>query len=227
LKILIVEDEVDLANALANALRRQQCVVDIATSLEQGELLALGGTHDVVVLDRGLPDGDGLALIDTLRRADIQVPVLVLTAMSAVPERVRSLDHGADDYLAKPFAIDELMARLRALARRPAVRTRPPMTLGALSLDPETREVRVHDEPLVLPRRELLVLETLLQRQGRTVQRALLQERVYGDEEDIRSNALDSHVSRLRSKLEEAGAPVEIHSIRGVGYLLRALPGTP
>lgn len=228
MKVLIVEDEADLAQALAAALRRLQWVVDTAPTLQEGEELAMSAAHDAIVLDRGLPDGDGLRLVDTLRRAGVQVPVLVLTAMSSVPDRVHSLDHGADDYLAKPFATDELAARLRALVRRPAVvRRRPPVVLGRLLLDPETRELSAAGQPLVLPRREWLVLETLLDHQGRTVPRERLQERVYGDAEDIRSNTLDAHVSRLRSKLEQAGAMVEIHSIRGVGYLLRAVKPPP
>lgn len=225
MKVLIVEDESDLALALAAALRRQQWAVDVAASLSQAELLALAGTHDAVVLDRGLPDGDGLTLIDTLRRANVAVPVLVLTAMSAVPDRVHSLDQGADDYLAKPFAIDELLARLRALVRRPAgLRSRAALSVGGLSLDSETKQVSAHGIPLLLSRRELLVLEVLMLHQGRTVQRERLQSRVFGDGEDIRSNTLDAHVSRLRSKLEQIDAQVEIHPIRGVGYLLRATP---
>jgi two-component system OmpR family response regulator len=224
-KVLIVEDDPELAQALAAALRRQKWVVDIADSLSQAELLALGAAHDVVVLDRGLPDGDGLTLIDTLRAAGVQLPVLVLTAMNAVPDRVSSLDRGADDYLAKPFAIDELLARLRALVRRPAAaRNRSALAVGRLSLDPDARQLLAHGIPLILPRRELLVLETLMLHKGLTVQRERLQSRVFGDGEDIRSNTLDAHVSRLRSKLEKIDAQVEIHSIRGVGYLLRTSP---
>jgi two-component system OmpR family response regulator len=171
----------------------------LPASVSQAELLALGASHDAVVLDRRLPDGDGLGLIDTLRRAGVQVPVLVLTAMSAVPDCVTSLDHGADDYLAKPFAIDELLARLRALVRRPAaVRSRAALSAGHLLLDPDARWVSARGMPL------------------------LLQSRVFGDGEEIQSNALDAHVSRLRAKLKQIDAQVEIHTIRGVGYLLRA-----
>jgi len=149
------------------------------------------------------------------------VPVLVLTAKIEISERVRSLDGGADDYLAKPFAVDELLARIRALARRPSVRARDATTVGNLTFDHETREVRIGDAYLSLPRRELLVLETLLLSKGRTVARSRLLERVYADAEDIQSNSLDAHVSRLRSKLEQMRARLEIHSVRGVGYLLR------
>ncbi len=221
MRILVVEDDADLAQALTSALRAQSMVVDVASSLHEALELAFGNVHDILVVDRGLPDGDGLSLVQQLRNAHHFMPVIVLTAMNEVVERVRSLDHGADDYLAKPFSTAELMARIRALARRPAVRAQQHSYCGALCFDHEARQVQVGNEPLVLPRRELLVLETLLLSQGRTVQRERLIERVYSDAEDIQSNSLDSHVSRLRSKLEHARADVEIHAVRGVGYLLR------
>ena len=219
MRILLVEDEADLARALTAELRKNQAVVDLASSLRQAEDMVLMSTHDVIVLDRGLPDGDGLSLIDFLRSNDISAAVLVLTAMADVAQRVSSLDEGADDYLAKPFSTDELLARLRALARRPAVREQQSVTLGNLRFDHFTRQAQVGEKHLTLARRELLVLEVLLQHKGRTVQREFLQERVYGETEKIQSNALDTHISRLRSKLECADARVEIHAIRGVGYL--------
>ncbi|VTY34736.1 Transcriptional regulatory protein BasR [Xylophilus ampelinus] len=225
MKILVVEDDADLAQALSSALRDQFMVVDVASSLREASELAFAGTYDILVVDRGLPDGDGLSLIEQLRHVHDHTPALVLTAMSDVVERVRSLDYGADDYLAKPFSRDELMARLRALARRPAVRAQQFSSAGDLSLDHEVRQVSVRDEQLILPRRELLVLEALLLSKGRTVHRQRLLERVYGEGEDIHSNSLDSHVSRLRAKLEHARAGVEIHAVRGVGYLLRVTPG--
>lgn len=224
MKVLVVEDDADLAHALASALREQAMVVDVAASLREASELAFGGDHDILVVDRGLPDGDGLTLIEALRRADRFTPALVLTAMGEVAERVRSLDSGADDYLSKPFSSDELLARLRALARRPAVRAQTFSNAGALRFDHESRQVQVADEPLILPRRELLVLETLLLSKGRTVHRQRLLERVYGEADDIQSNSLEAHVSRLRAKLEQRAAGVEIHAIRGVGYLLRVAP---
>lgn len=222
MRILLVEDEVDLAQALASALRQNQAVVDVAGSLREAEEAVFGAPYDVVVLDRGLPDGDGLSLVAFLRDNAIATAVLVLTAMTDVAERVLSLDGGADDYLAKPFSMDELMARVRALARRPAVRAHPVMALGQLRFDHQARQVHVGEAGLALPRRELLVLETLLEQRGRTVLREVLQDRVYGHMDEIQSNALDTHVSRLRSKLDKAGAQVEIHAIRGVGYLICA-----
>ncbi len=225
MRILLVEDEAELAQALAAALRQNQAVVDVAGSLREAQDAVLAGQHEVIVLDRGLPDGDGLSLIEFLRASGIATAVLVLTAMADISERVLSLDGGADDYLAKPFSMDELMARVRALARRPALRANPVTTLARLQFDHLQRQAHVDAQSLLLTRRELLVLEALLEQRGRTVLRESLHDRVYGQEGDIHSNALDTHVSRLRSKLDKAGAQVEIHAIRGVGYLLCAAPG--
>ncbi|MDH1701915.1 response regulator transcription factor [Comamonas terrigena] len=221
MKLLVVEDDADLAAALASALRAQKMIVDVAASLRQASELVFAASYDVLVVDRGLPDGDGLTLVAQVRGAQMFMPVLVLTAKIEIAERVRSLDGGADDYLAKPFAIDELLARIRALARRPSVLARDVANVGNLTFDYETREVRIGDDYLALPRRELLVLETLLLSTGRTVARSRLVDRVYADAEDIQSNSLDAHVSRLRVKLEQMQAQVEIHAVRGVGYLLR------
>ncbi len=225
MRILLVEDEAELAQALAAALRQNQAVVDVAGSLREAQDAVLAGQHEVIVLDRGLPDGDGLSLIEFLRANGIAAAVLVLTAMADISERVLSLDGGADDYLAKPFSRDELMARVRALARRPALRANPVTALARLQFDHLQRQAHVDAQSLLLTRRELLVLEALLEQRGRTVLRESLHDRVYGQEGDIHSNALDTHVSRLRSKLDKAGAQVEIHAIRGVGYLLCAAPG--
>ncbi len=225
MRILLVEDEAELAQALAAALRQNQAVVDVAGSLREAQDAVLAGQHEVIVLDRGLPDGDGLGLIEFLRASGIATAVLVLTAMADISERVLSLDGGADDYLAKPFSMDELMARVRALARRPALRANPVTALARLRFDHLQRQAHVDAQSLLLTRRELLVLEALLEQRGRTVLRESLHDRVYGQEGDIHSNALDTHVSRLRSKLDKSGAQVEIHAIRGVGYLLCAAPG--
>jgi DNA-binding response OmpR family regulator len=151
------------------------------------------------------------------------VPVIVLTARGDIADRVAGLDGGADDYLAKPFAVEELLARLRAVLRRPAGLQSDAIRAGRLVFDFGHREASVDGATLDLPRRELLVLETLLRRLGRTVLRATLEEAVYNFNDEIQSNTLDAHISRLRRKLTEANAGVEIHGIRGVGYLLRPL----
>lgn len=229
LRVLLVEDEPEMAHALRAALTRHDVVLDHVTTLAEADAALADALHDAMLLDRRLPDGDGLTLLQKLRagpraRAETRfMPVIVLTARGDMLDRVAGLDAGADDYLAKPFAVEELLARLRAVLRRPGTVASRTVRAGRLSFDHAHREVSVDGVPLDLPRRELLVLEALLGRVGRTVMRGSLQEAVYGFEDDVQSNALDAHVSRLRRKLVEAHADVEIHGIRGIGYLLRAV----
>ena len=210
-----------MAGALRTVLERDGYVVDhvgcLADLLEAAQL----ASSDVVLLDRTLPDGDGLAAIPELRRFNPGVPVIVITARGGVPDRVSGLDNGADDYLAKPFAMEEMLARLRAIRRRPVALPLQQVQLGELVYDMVNDEALVSGLRLDLPRRELRVLGTLMRRRGRTVLRTALEEAVYGFDDEIQSNTLDSHISRLRKRLAEAGAGVEIHAIRGVGYLLR------
>ncbi|MGO4701830.1 response regulator transcription factor [Dyella sp. 2RAB6] len=222
MRILLVEDETELAAALAAALARHHAVVDHVPTLAAARAALATGVHDAVLLDRQLPDGDGLELLPQLRARRIDTPVIVLTARGGLEDRVSGLDHGADDYLAKPFAVEELLARLRAVLRRPGQVAAESLQLGRLCFDPHHREASIEGEPLLLPRRELLVLEALLQRHGRTVLRSALEQAVFGFDDAVQPNALDTHVSRLRGKLAPAG--LEIHGIRGVGYLLREVP---
>jgi len=220
MRIMLVEDEMDLAAVLTTALSRHDIVVDHARSLEIAEEACRSGVHDAVLLDRKLPDGDGLSLIPLLRREQPGLPVIVLSALGALDDRVAGLDHGADDYLAKPFSIDELMARLRAVMRRPTQIGETAVSIGQLRFNLTERQAEIAGEPLELTRRELLALEILVRRAGRTVPRGALEEAVYGYDDEIASNSLDAHISRLRRKL--TGAGVEIHGIRGLGYLLKA-----
>ncbi|WOH54917.1 response regulator transcription factor [Bradyrhizobium sp. BWC-3-1] len=222
MRILLVEDEVEMADALASALKRYDMVVDHAPTLAEAEEAISADVHAAVLLDRQLPDGDGLTLIPKLRARADGVPIIVLTARGELADRVAGLDCGADDYLSKPFAVEELLARLRAVLRRPAGLHPDIMHAGRLAFDFGHREAS-DGAPLELPRRELLVLEALVRRMGRTVLRSALEEAVYSFDDEIQSNALDTHVSRLRRKLSEADARVEIHGIRGVGYLLKKL----
>src|SRR3954451_5148869 len=224
MRILLVEDEAEMADALASALKRYDMVVDHAPTLAEAEEAISADVHAAVLLDRQLPDGDGLTLIPKLRARADGVPVIVLTARGELADRVAGLNTGADDYLGKPFAVEELLARLRAVLRRPADLPSETVRLGRLSFDLGNRKASVAGQPLDLPRRELLVLEALLRRMGRTVTRSSLEEAVYSIDDEIQSNALDTHVSRLRRKLSEAEAEVEIHGIRGVGYLLKHSP---
>jgi DNA-binding response OmpR family regulator len=221
LRVLLVEDEPEMAAALTVALKNYDMAVDHVTTLADAEEAAFVNDYGAILLDRQLPDGDGLTLIPKLRVKGAGVPVIVLTARGELADRIAGLDSGADDYLGKPFAVEELLARLRAVLRRPADLPPETMRLGRLSFDLGNREASVAGRPLDLPRRELLVLEALLRRMGRTVTRSSLEEAVYGFDDEIQSNALDTHVSRLRRKLSEAEAEVQIHGIRGIGYLLK------
>jgi two-component system, OmpR family, response regulator len=223
-RILLVEDEAEFARAMQGALEREKFVVDWACDLGLAREAARSGSHDLALLDRTLPDGDGLELIPELRRHNPGVPVIVLSARGELADRIAGLDDGADDYLVKPFDLEEMLARIRAIQRRPNEMAGDEVVIGSLAFDLAFGEARVHGERLELPRRELNVLAALLRRRGRTVLRETLEEAVYGFDDEVQSNALDSHVSRLRRKLADAEAGVEIHAIRGVGYLLKAVP---
>ncbi|MFT4171228.1 MAG: response regulator transcription factor [Rhodocyclaceae bacterium] len=216
-----MEDDVAMAGALQGALERHGLVIDVVHSLAMAEAALRLKVHDVLLLDRALPDGDGVDFIAVARDILPAVPVLLLTARGEVSDRVDGLNEGADDYVVKPVAADELLARIRAIARRPAAIALPCATIGALTFDFSAREAMVQGRSVSLPRRQMLILEALIYRQGRTVQREALREAVYGFEDSIQSNALDAHISKLRRALEQAGARVEIVVIRGVGYLLR------
>ena len=221
MRVLLVEDEPEMAAALTVALKNYDMVVDHISTLADAEEAVFINDYGAILLDRQLPDGDGLTLIPKLRARGAGVPVIVLTARGELADRIAGLDTGADDYLGKPFAVEELLARLRAVLRRPADLPPETMRLGRLSFDLGNREASVAGQPLDLPRRELLVLEALMRRTGRMVQREALMEAVFGLDDEIQSNALDTHVSRLRRKLADADAGVTINGIRGVGYLLR------
>lgn len=222
MRVLLVEDEPEMAAALHAALTRYDLIVDHVATLADAEEAVGLSVHDAVLLDRQLPDGDGLTLIPKLREKGVKVPVIVLTARGDLADRIAGLDTGADDYLAKPFAVEELLARLRAILRRPTLASSDLIRVGRLSFDLSHREASIGDRRMELPRRELLVLESLVRRMGRVVQRSALEEAVYSFDDEIQSNALDTHVSRLRQKLAIADAGVEIHGIRGVGYLLKS-----
>lgn len=222
MRILLIEDEPEMASALKTALERQDIIVDHAATLADAEAVARLGYHDAVVLDRRLPDGDGLSLIPRLRALHLDVPVIALTALSGLADRVAGLDAGADDYMVKPFATVELVARLNALHRRSFTSRANLTVVGRLTYDFRHREALVEDQALELPRRERLVLETLIRRPGRTIMRGALEEAVYALDDEIGSNALDAHISRLRRKLDDVAAGIEIRAIRNLGYLLRA-----
>ena len=221
MRLLLIEDERELATALSAALSKHGIVTDHTMYLADAYELILQNDYDAILLDRRLPDGEGLTFIPKLRRAGNDTPIIVLTARNEPMERVAGLDIGADDYLGKPFLVEELMARVRALLRRPSGVIDQDVKVGRLSIDPLNLTVKIGSDTLEIPRRELLVLQALAKRKGKTVLRATLEQAVYNYEEEIQSNALDAHISRLRKRLSDVGAGTTIHNIRGVGYLLK------
>lgn len=222
MRILLVEDEAEFAEALRGALERDRFIVDWVASRALANEASRSGVHELVLLDRTLPDGDGLDLIPRLRVDNPGVPIIVLSARGEPSDRVAGLDEGADDYLVKPFDLEEMLARIRAVRRRPAEMTVDEVMVGELTFDMAFGEAWVNGRRLDLQRREIAVLTALVRRRGRTVLRETLEAAVYGFDDMIQSNTLDSHISRVRRKLSDAGAGVAIHTVRGVGYLLRA-----
>lgn len=222
MRILLVEDEQGFADTLRIALERERYVVDHADRLSVARAATLAESYDLILLDRTLPDGDGLSLVPALRAGNPGLAIIVLSARGEVLDRIAGLDEGADDYLIKPFALEEMLARIRAVKRRPSALDVEEIRAGSIVFDVTNDEVTVAGVRLDLARRQLRVLATLMKRRGRTVLRESLEQAVYGFDDEVQSNALDSQVSRLRRKLTEAGAEVEVHAIRGVGYLLRS-----
>ena len=221
MRILIVEDNPDLVALLVEGLERNDLAADaVSTAAEASRALATGG-YAAIVLDLGLPDADGFALLDHMRRRRDQTPVLILSARSGLDDRVTGLNKGASDYLTKPFATEELIARLQALLRRAPGPGGPVLSLGNICLKVEGRQVEIDGKLLSLPAREVDVLEVLMKRSGRVVSHDALQGQVFGSSQDVASNAIEVYVHRLRRLLADAGCDVEIHTIRGVGYLMR------
>lgn len=221
MRILYVEDELELARTLKESLLRQDMVVDHVQTIGDALSVLRDRVHDILLLDRRLPDGDGLSIIRKLRAEGIALPVMMLSARGDLADRVSGLEEGADDYLGKPFATSELVARLRALYRRPTRVKEDRIRAGQLDFDFSTLEARIHGHLLGMPRRERLVLATLMRRVDCMVLRHSLMESVFGMDDSVQSNALDSHVCRLRKKLADAGSGLVLEGIRGVGYMLR------
>jgi DNA-binding response OmpR family regulator len=225
MRLLVVEDEPRISELIKAALERAEFVVDTVRLRGDAREALANTSYDAAILDLGLPDGDGLNLLAELRPAGNHIPILILTARDAVEQRVLGLDAGADDYLVKPFAMSELIARTKALLRRPGAALGTTLRAGNIAFDTIGRDVNVAGVPLQLPRREAAILEHLLRRQGRVVPKSILEEKLYGIDEELESNAVPVHVHHLRRKLQEAGASLEIHTVRGIGYLLAETKG--
>jgi len=226
MRILVIEDDQETAAYVARGLREHGHVVDLAATGQDGLFLATGAGHDVLVVDRMLPGLDGLGLVRAMRETGVKAPVLFLTALGGVGDRVKGLEAGGDDYLVKPFAFAELHARLQALARRPPLSGTPTkLALADLELDLLRRTVTRGGERVELQPREFLLLEFLLRHAERVVTRTMLLEGVWDFHFDPKTNIVETPVSRLRSKLSRGGRDPElIHTVRGSGYILRA-PG--
>ena len=220
MRILIVEDNGDLASELARQTVRAGFVTDCVGSLQDAREIAGRESYALALIDRGLPDGDGIVLAADLRRVQPGLRIMMLTVLAETRDKVAGLNAGADDYLTKPFEPDELMARIRACLRRPGGEVIPPILLANLSFEYDTRELSVSGNPVVLQRRELALLEALMRRTGRVAVRETLAADVFGKDEDINWDTLAKLVSQLRLRLKEVGAKVDIQAVRGLGYFI-------
>lgn len=220
MRLLVVEDNAELSKLLARGLTAAGYEADVVHSAGAARDALRDISFAAMVLDLGLPDDDGLAVLTELRRRSDPLPVIVLTARAGLHDRVGGLRSGADDYLAKPFALEELIARLEAILRRPGQLLGRSLSLGNLVFDTEARQVFVDGAPRTLSARESSVLEILLRRQGRVVPKKTVEDHIFGLSGEVGSNAIEVYVSRLRRQLADHGATVAIHTVRGVGYLL-------
>jgi two-component system OmpR family response regulator len=221
MRILVVEDESKMADLIRRVLVAERHVVDVAGDGVTAIALADGADYDVVVLDRMLPDIDGLSILRLWRSKGDRTPVLLLTALGSVEERISGLDAGADDYLPKPFAFGELVARVRALGRRPAVAAESRLVAGDLELDELRHAAQVGERTVDLSAREFALLGYLIRHAGQVVTRHQILDAVWGSEPDVYSNVVDLYVSYVRRKLAELDRESLLRTVRGVGYALR------
>ena len=220
MQILLVEDNARLSALIGDALKANGFAIDTAALAADAETALASTSYDAIVLDLGLPDADGMTVLTTARRRGLTAPVLILTARDGAQDTIDGLNGGADDYMHKPFAMDELVARLRALLRRPSQMLDAVIREGNMALDCAQRSVRIDGERVDLSRREFGALELLLRRNGRVVTKADMEKSFYGQGEEVASNAVEVLIHRVRKKLTAAGADAEIHTLRGIGYLL-------
>src|SRR6266568_4937953 len=220
MRLLLVEDNERLSALLAKGLGSAGFKIDAVSTASEAYEAAVGTGYSAMVLDLRLPDDDGLNVLRKMRQRGIATPVLILTARSGLKDRVKGLEIGADDYLSKPFALEELIARLHALLRRPGNLLGRALNVGNMTLDAEAREVAVAGTTRSFSAREVAVLEVLMRRNGRVVPKKLVEDQLFGIANDIGSNAVEVYIHRIRKQLVEAGADAQIHTIRGVGYMI-------
>lgn len=223
MRILIIEDEHKIARALKKALEQENYAVDVAYDGDEGFAMATTEPYDAMVIDRMLPGSyNGVAILKEMRRAQIHTPVLFLTALDSISERTEGLDSGADDYLVKPFALEELLARVRALLRRPAEQTPTVLTAGDLSLNTITYEVERSGESIQLTSKEFALLEYFLRNQNRPLSKEMIIAHVWNYDADILPNTVEVYVKYLRAKIGDSLKDPLIHTMRGFGYKLQA-----
>jgi DNA-binding response OmpR family regulator len=220
MRLLIVEDNEELAELLAKGLQTAGYEADILSTVQEARSVLQTTFYAALILDLGLPDGDGLELLHEIRHRRNPIPVLVLTARGGLHDRVQGLRSGADDYLVKPFALEELIARLEAQLRRPGQLLGSSLRIANLEFDTQNRQVSIDERPQPLSARETAVLELLLRSQGRVVSKKQVQEHIYGHSGELASNAIEVNVHRLRKQLSDRGAKVRVYTIRGVGYMI-------
>jgi len=221
MRLLIIEDEKDIANFLKKILAEESHAVDMARDGLTGKAMAIAGTYDLIILDIVLPKKDGIAVLTSLRKAGVQTPVLLLTARGDVHDRVAGLDAGADDYLIKPFAVAELRARVRALLRRHSPEKSPLLCAGELCLDTSTHEVKVKDHSLELTSREFAILEYLLHNKNRLVSKGMIAEHVWDFHFNSDFNLIEVYIRKLRQKIFRHSQQKLIHTVRNGGYTIR------
>lgn len=221
MRILLLEDQIEFADLTARSLRKSGFVVDVVASLADASDAVAVAPYDALLLDRKVPDGDSVTWLQRRRRSGLNAPALFITVKDGVEDRVDGLNAGGDDYLPKPFADVELVARIRALLRRPAGVLGSTLDFGNLTLDTVSREVLIAEKAVPISRREIDLLEHLMRRAGRVVSKAALEEGLYGYDEEVTPNSIEVCVCRLRKTLAGAGASVGVHTVRGVGYMLQ------
>jgi two-component system, OmpR family, response regulator len=221
--LLLIEDDPETASYVVNGLRQEGHVIDVARNGIDGLYLATECKPDLLIIDRMLPGLDGVSLLKSLRAAGLRTPILLLTALNSVADRVEGLESGADDYLSKPFSFAELRARIQALLRRPPLREEPfELTVGDLSLVRPTRQVTRGGTTIELQPREFQLLEYLMLHAGSIVTRTMLLEAIWDFHFDPETNIVETHICRLRAKLDRGGDPPLIRTVRGAGYVIRA-----